>query len=135
MSSDIVSYELTINAPPATVFDLLTEAEGLLQWIAVEAEVEAQPGGRISWTHENGRKVEGRFLAVEPPRRIVFTYGWQDHPTVGPGSTVVEVDLAPVDSEATHLTLVHRELPAADREDHAVGWRHFLGLLADVAGA
>lgn len=134
MSTDIVNYQLTIDAPRATIFELLTEADGLLQWIAIEAVVEPEPGGVIAWTHENGQAVEGRFLELDRPGRLVFTYGWRDNPTIGPGATLVEVTLVEVGPGSTRLTLVHRELPEADREDHLAGWRHFLDRLAAVAG-
>ena len=38
----------------------------------------------------------GRFLEVEPPRRIVFTWGWElEGSPLAPGSSVVEVELIP----------------------------------------
>ena len=131
--TDIVSHDLTINAPAGTIFDLMTTAEGLVQWIAVDATVEAHTGGRISWTHADGRTVDGEFVEIQRPHRIVFTYGWRDHDTIGPGSTIVEVTLTSVDSDSTHLSLVHRLLPATERESHSFGWRHFIGALSSTS--
>lgn len=131
--TDIVSHDLIINAPPSVIFDLMTSAEGLLQWIAIDANVEACTGGTISWTHANGRTIDGEFVEIQRPNRIVFTYGWRGHQLIGAGTTVVEVTLTPADADTTHLRLVHRQLPDNERESHALGWRHFIAMLASTS--
>jgi Activator of Hsp90 ATPase homolog 1-like protein len=53
----------------------------------------------------------GRFLQVDPPRRIVFTWGWEiERSPLPPGSSVVEVELIP-QGDATLVRLTHRDLP------------------------
>jgi uncharacterized protein YndB with AHSA1/START domain len=74
----------------------------------------------------------GEFREIDPPRRVVFTWGWEGHPAVPPGSSTVEIDLAP-DGEGTLLRLTHRRLPDEEIEQHAHGWDHFLPRLATAA--
>ena len=40
------------------------------------AELDPRPGGLYRIHVPGGRVAEGRFVALEPPHRIVFTWGW-----------------------------------------------------------
>jgi uncharacterized protein YndB with AHSA1/START domain len=72
----------------------------------------------------------GSFVELEPYRRIVFTWGWENEgDPVPPGSSPVEIDLAP-DADGTLLTLTHSGLPAPAREPHRGGWEHYLARLS-----
>ena len=53
----------------------------------------------------------GRFVEIEPDRRVVITSGWEmpGNP-VAPGSSIVEIDLVP-DGGETIVRLIHRDLP------------------------
>jgi uncharacterized protein YndB with AHSA1/START domain len=135
MSEVLVEEEVMIAAPREVVFELLTTAQGLLEWMAVEAECEPAPGGLIRWRHENGAVMSGRFVAIEPPSRVVFTYGWErGGPDLAPGSTRVEIVLEE-DGGGTRLRLVHSRLPGGVADEHRRGWRWFLGRLAQRATA
>ena len=135
MNRPIVEYAVPIDAPPAVVFSLLTEPAGLTQWLAAEAQVEPREGGIVSWTHEDGTTVRGDVLAVDPPHRLAFTYGWDGSASVGPGTTVVEILLEAAGPGRTLLHLTHRHLPGGERDRHLAGWRHFIGRLVVVAGS
>ncbi|HEV8535690.1 MAG TPA: SRPBCC domain-containing protein [Candidatus Limnocylindria bacterium] len=67
-----------------------------------------------------------------PPRRVVFTWGWEGSEFVPPGMSTVEIDLERVGS-GTRLRLVHRGLPEAAITTHTEGWDYFLPRLIDVA--
>jgi uncharacterized protein YndB with AHSA1/START domain len=129
----LVVKELFINAPPQRVYELLTDAELLIEWMAPEATVDARIGGDIRWTHVNGDSVIGSFVELVPGRRIVFTYGW-DRPDVAvpPGSTTVEIDLRPARG-GTELRLVHRGLVGPMADAHSGGWSNYLARLASFA--
>jgi uncharacterized protein YndB with AHSA1/START domain len=128
------SYELRIAAPAAVVWELLTTADGLVRWVGPEASAEPVPGGALRWVHPDGSTVVGRFVELEPHRRVVFTYGWEDgRMGVPPESTTVEIELSEEDGE-TILRLVHRGLPPEAVEPHEHGWRYFLGELRVAAG-
>jgi uncharacterized protein YndB with AHSA1/START domain len=127
-----VTAEIRIDAAPEAVFPFLTDPERIVRWKGVEARVEAVPGGeyRVSVTARN--VAVGEYVAVEPPRRVVFTWGWEGDELLPPGSSTVEIELVP-DGGATIVRLTHSGLPdgadAAQRE----GWEHFLPRLATVA--
>ncbi len=129
----LVEREVVIDAPPSTVYRHLTTVDGLLRWMAVEAVSEAVPGGAIRWTYENGAVMLGRYLELIPPRRIVFSYGWQDGGRMGihPETTQVEIDLIE-EGGKTRLRLLHRDLPDAYADFHQMGWTYFLGRLVDL---
>jgi uncharacterized protein YndB with AHSA1/START domain len=121
-----VRHTRTVAAPLDAVFDLFTTADGLCEWLAVRAEVDARIGGSIRWTHDNGDVVAGTFVAFERPHRIVFTYGWERGGYGVPvESSEVEVTFTRV-GDATRLTLIHRGLPDALIDIHARGWSRFL---------
>lgn len=127
----LVEREIEIDAPREIVFELLTEARGLLEWMAVEAESDVVVGGRLWWRHENGAVMRGRFVEIDPPRRVVFTYGWEaGGPDVPPESTRVEIELSERDGVTT-LRLSHHLLPAEVANDHRQGWEWFLKKLAE----
>ena len=72
-------------------------------------------------------------MEVDPPRRIVFTWGWELELLVTPPqSTVVEVSLTP-DGEETVVRLAHRRLKPDAVPFHQAGWDHYLPRLALVA--
>jgi uncharacterized protein YndB with AHSA1/START domain len=131
----LATHEMTIEAPAATVWELLTTAEGLVRWVGPEATAVAEPGGALRWIHPDGATVVGRFVELEPPRRLVFTYGWEDgRMGVAPGSTTVVIELTEREGVTT-LRLEHHGLPPAVVDDHERGWAYFLGLMQGRAEA
>jgi uncharacterized protein YndB with AHSA1/START domain/ketosteroid isomerase-like protein len=126
----VIDYSIRIDAPAAVVFEMLTDAKLLTEWMAAHADVDAQPGGTFRWVYENGDIVLGHFVEIDPPRRLVLAYGWElpVSRAIPPGSTRVEFTLEEADG-ATNLHLVHVGLPAAEEESHRGGWAYFLGRL------
>jgi len=126
------TYELTIAAPAAVVWEHITTAAGLVRWVGPDAVADPVPGGELRWTHPNGATVVGRFLELVPHRRVVFSYGWEDgRMGVPPESTTVEIELVEAEG-ATTLRLTHHGLPPAAVDDHERGWAYFLGILRDA---
>ena len=124
--------ELTIAAPPEVVFPYFTDPARMVDWIGVAAVLDPRPGG--TFRLEQGRNVVvGEYLEVDPPRRVVFSWGYEGAAlTLAAGSTRVEVTLEP-EGGGTRLVLLHHGLPGALRDPHAQGWEHYLGRLAPVA--
>jgi uncharacterized protein YndB with AHSA1/START domain len=77
--------------------------------------------------------VRGHYVVIDPPRRLVFTWGFVGSPELPPGASSVEVTLTK-QASGTRVDLVHRGLAEPERVRHARGWRHFLGRLADRNG-
>jgi uncharacterized protein YndB with AHSA1/START domain len=120
-----------IAAPPEAVFPFLVEPEKMLRWMGSEAELEPLPGGRF-WLNVNSNDTAiGTYTEVDPPRRVIFTWGWEGSADVPPGSTTVTVTLT-VDGDGTLVELRHTGLPASASTSHSAGWGHFLPLLADA---
>jgi uncharacterized protein YndB with AHSA1/START domain len=116
----------------ATLFRAFTNAAALRQWwgprdFVIDAitfparvgevyrvELTAPDGSR--WSHE------GRFLAVDPPHRLVYTWQW----TAGPLSraeSLVELTFAD-DPAGTLVTISHsRFVSDVEANGHAAGWR------------
>jgi uncharacterized protein YndB with AHSA1/START domain len=129
----LVEKRLFIAASPARVYELFTDAERLVEWMAPHVVLDARPGGELTWTHLNGDSVVGAFVELVPGRRIVFTYGWdRDDVRIPPGSTTVEIHLRPRDG-GTELHLVHRGLAGLMTDAHSGGWNNYLGRLTAVA--
>lgn len=130
----VAEVEVQIAASPETVFDFFTDPDKMIQWMGRSAELDPVPGGRLH-CDINGRHVAGgSYVEVDPPRRIVFTWGWEgEDASVAPGESTVEVDLVP-DGSGTQLRLVHRDLPDADSaERHNEGWSHYTQRLSVAA--
>jgi uncharacterized protein YndB with AHSA1/START domain len=129
----LVDRTIHIDADVTEVYELLTDAEQFVRWMAPTATLDPRPGGVVSWEHLNGDVVSGTYVELVPHRRVVFTYGWERHDVgVPPGSTVVEIDLRPKDG-GTELHLVHRGLPDPMADAHAGGWANYLDRLATTA--
>ncbi|MGH8946110.1 MAG: SRPBCC family protein [Acidimicrobiia bacterium] len=132
MSAPLV-IERYIEADPAQVYSFLTDSDRWARWQGVEATIQARPQGLLAMTMGNGMRARGQFLELVPDHRVVFTWGWIDHPELPPGSTTVEIDLVPK-SGGTLLVLTHRGLPEEEVPVHTSGWEHYLGRLGVVAG-
>ena len=129
----LIDKTIFIDAPPEHVYELLTEAESLMEWMAPQARSDPRPEGELTWTHQAGDTVVGRFIDLVPARRVVFSFGW-DRPDieVPAGSTVVEIDLTPRRG-GTSLRLVHRGLAGPMADAHDGGWNNYLSRLAALA--
>jgi uncharacterized protein YndB with AHSA1/START domain len=128
-----IEVEMRIGAPPEVVFAYFVDPELYRRWKGSTAELDARPGGLYRVLMPSGDRVLGEYVAVEPPHRVVFTWGFEGNSNLPPGSSTVEITLA-ADGDATIVRLRHDRLPSdLSREQHAVGWRHYLERLAVVA--
>jgi uncharacterized protein YndB with AHSA1/START domain len=132
VSDDTFSTAVRIDAPPAEVFPYLTDAELVVRWMGEWANLQPVPGGTLA-IDINGVPIRGEYLVVEPPNRVVFSWGAAASDVHPPGSTTVEIVLRE-DGDGTILELVHRDLPPEELAQHGVGWGHFLERLV-VAGS
>jgi uncharacterized protein YndB with AHSA1/START domain len=129
-------FERTIEiaARPETVWRLLTVPGELTRWMGLAATLDLRPGGAYRVAMLPGSAVSGALVEIDPPRRLVCSWGWEDegHP-VGPGSSTVEFELTPT-ATGTLLRLRHRDLPGpAAAASHRRGWDHYLPRLALAA--
>jgi uncharacterized protein YndB with AHSA1/START domain len=135
--TDAIIREIHIDASPETVFAFFTEPDKVTRWLADEATLDPRPGGVNHQTHPGGADnpggpyfMRGEFVEVEPPSRVVFTWGFENPDVdIDPGESTVEVTFEPEDG-GTRVRLVHSGLPESERASHAEGWTEMLERLA-----
>lgn len=124
--------EIHIDAPPETVFGFLTEPEKMVKWMGIEATFEARPGG-LYRVNVNGEDVaRGEVVEVTPPRRVVYSWGWEGGDVLPPGGSRIEITLEEEDG-GTHLRMVHSGIPTRMVAPHGEGWDHYVPRLAAAA--
>jgi uncharacterized protein YndB with AHSA1/START domain len=128
-----VVSEIRIAAPPETVFPFLVDPAKMMRWMGSHVELDPRSNGTYAVDLNAQARARGTFLEVEPPSRVVFTFGWEADESCPPGASMVEVTLTP-DGDGTFVRLVHRGLTTAEmRDQHQHGWQHYLGRLAVAA--
>lgn len=127
---DVVTVERWIDAAPETVFSFFCDRSRWLSWQGVMAEIDPRPGGTFRMNVRGDGYATGRFVVVEPHRRIVLTWGWENEALgVPPGSSTVEVTFE-ADRGGTLVRLTHAGLPPMALDPHREGWGHYLDRLA-----
>jgi uncharacterized protein YndB with AHSA1/START domain len=129
--SELYATEVDLPAPAEEVFRHLTDPAAMIRWMGQHATLRPVPGGAFE-IDINGVPVRGRYLELDPPRRVLVSWGVAGNPALPPGATQVEFTLTPTPA-GTRLRLVHRGLPPDQASIHATGWQHFLGRLAQAA--
>jgi uncharacterized protein YndB with AHSA1/START domain len=130
-----VRREIQIAAHPETVWEFLVQPEKATRWMGEAASLDPRPGGEYRVEVIPGQVAAGEFVEVDPPPRLVWTWGWtpESQSPVAEGSTRIEVELEP-DGEGTLLRFTHSGLPDADATaKHAHGWDHYLERLETAA--
>jgi uncharacterized protein YndB with AHSA1/START domain len=127
MTPDLVVTTI-IEASPQEVFPYLVQPDLLVRWLGSWVDVDPQPGGEFA-TDMGETQVRGSYLTVDPPYRVVFTWGIPGNETLPAGSTTVEIVLRP-EGDATVVELTHRDLPDDWYGGHRQGWTDRLGDLA-----
>ncbi len=120
--------EVTVHiaARPETVFPYFTDPARYVQWMGNHATLEPVPGGTYRVRMRDGVEAAGEFVEVDPPHRLVFTWGWTHDHAVAPGSTRVVVTLEEEDG-GTRVVLRHHDLPDdGQRDHHRKGWEAYL---------
>ena len=126
-AAEALTATVRIGAPPADVFPYFIDPALLIQWIGEWADLLPEPGGVFALNFSN-TAVRGEYVEVDPPRRVVFTWGVPGKDSLPPGSTTVEVILT-ADGPDTIVELFHHGLPVEERDSHLEGWTTQLGRL------
>jgi uncharacterized protein YndB with AHSA1/START domain len=125
-----VEVTVHIAARPETVFPYFTDPARYVQWMGNHATLEPVPGGTYRVRMRDGVEAAGEFVEVDPPHRLVFTWGWTHDHAVAPGSTRVVVTLEEEDG-GTRVVLRHHDLPDdGQRDHHRKGWEAYLERLS-----
>ena len=125
--------ERTFAAPVGTVFDAWTSVEVLRRWwpagygwTTPEAEVDLRVGGRLRLVMRDPAGAEyggeGRYLEIDRPSRLVFSWRWDD-PSLGPDEQRVEVTFTANPDASTTVVLVNDGLDDVAARSHEEGWQ------------
>jgi uncharacterized protein YndB with AHSA1/START domain len=130
----------TFAAPRERIFNAWTRSEELRKWFApgplttAVADSDLRVGGRyrITMRGPDGKEhtVTGVYQIIEPPRRLVYTWRWEDKPSAGESTVTVEFNDR---GESTEVVLRHEGLPnEKERAEHEQGWNGCLEKLEKV---
>lgn len=133
----IVRVTRRFDASAERVFDAWLDAKRAARWLfatdtgtIVRAEIDARVGGSFTLTdRRDGQDLEhtGRYLVIERPRRLVFTFGL---PAFASTFDRVTIEIVPL-GNGCELTLTHEMKPewAHFRERTENGWARMLAAL------
>lgn len=108
----VLRIERTFDAPVERVFEAWTSGEVLRRWLhgkrdweTPTAEVDLRVGGRIRIVMRDPSDgteagATGEYHVVEPPRTLVFTWVWDDHPD---HPQLIELEFSERDGRTTVL--------------------------------
>jgi len=144
MNDNVLEMERLIPAPPERVFEYWTEPELVAKWFGPgdfdvpTSQLDLRPGGKWRTTIRSPegtlRTVSGVYNTIEPPRRLVFTWAWDDDNGIRGHETQVTVTLEPTPG-GTRLRLVQEDFQNREVRDlHNGGWSSSLNKLQRLAG-
>jgi uncharacterized protein YndB with AHSA1/START domain len=131
MAAEPLTASVHIEAAPEQVFEYFTSPEAIVRWMGDYALLRPAPGGAFE-VDINGVPVRGRYLEVEPPHRLLISWGHAGSDRLPPGASTVEVRLSPAGG-GTRVEIEHRDLPEDMRDAFGRGWPHFVARLAVAA--
>ena len=128
-----------IQAPRDRVYAAWTDPAQLKQWFGPEnvqtheLVADARVGGKFRWDLSNpeGEKMtcRGEYRELQPGKKIVFTWQWEDDEDWENHVSIVTVELDDAGGE-TALRLTHEKLPNKEsRDGHTRGWNSALDKL------
>ena len=135
LSNQTLSYTMdrrvVIAAPRDLVFRYFTDSERWARWWGKGSTIDPRPEGEVNITHPNGVQMGGRVVEIDPPEKIVFTYGYRSGTPIPEGGSLVTIRLAE-HADGTELNLSHAFGETSMRDEHIQGWRYQLAVFGNV---
>jgi uncharacterized protein YndB with AHSA1/START domain len=128
LAAETVTVSVHIDAPPEQVYEYFIRPEAIVRWMGDYALLEPEPGGQFT-VDVKGAPVRGRFMLLDPPHRLVISWGYAGSDRLPPGASTLDVRFV-AEGTGTRVDLEHRDLPGDERPGHAAGWAHYLARLA-----
>jgi uncharacterized protein YndB with AHSA1/START domain len=132
----LVRVSRVLPAPRDEVFRAWTDPELFRVWFKPRggsipsAELDVRVGGRFRIAIERLGFVYyavGEYLEVDPPNRLVSTFGWERVPLVRLTDTRLTVEFVARGDDRTEVVITHERLGTRTlRALHAWGWRSTL---------
>jgi uncharacterized protein YndB with AHSA1/START domain len=122
---------IVIRASRETVFRFFTESDLWAAWWGAGSTIGTRPGERVYIRYSNGVEASGELVEVDPPERIVFTYGFVSGNPIPVGASRATITL---EREGVHtrLRLTHAFADPIARDHHIQGWRYQLSVFANT---
>ena len=139
LADTVLQASCVLKAKPDRVYEAWTNPEQFSNWFSASPEMkcelpefDCQVGGkyRFSMVSPDGTKYIGfgRYLVLDRPKRISFTWQWEESGTEK-GESKVTIDLSP-EGDGTRLVLTHERLASTESRDlHSEGWTGCLSRL------
>ena len=124
-----MTASIHIEARPDEVYEYFTRSDAMEAWMGQFARLDPVIGGEFAVDIE-GTAVRGRYLELDPPKRLVVSWGFAGSDELPAGASTVQVDLLDEDG-GTRVEITHTDLPEPRAAGHETGWHHFLGRLRD----
>jgi uncharacterized protein YndB with AHSA1/START domain len=129
-NAPLVRVQRVMPAAPEVVFDQWLDPESLAEWMCprpvrvIALRVEPRVGGSVQFDIDDvGTRVliTGRFLAIDRPHQLRFTWSASDWPDPTAVS-VVNVAFEPLGDDQTLMTIEHSLLPPDTFDEYQSGW-------------
>lgn len=131
-NTHLLEIERILKAPRDRVYAAWTNPDELRQWFGPDKvrtrtlTADARVGGtfRLEMVTPEGENwaVSGEYRELQPGRKIVFTWQWEDDEDWAETMSVVTIELSDC-AGGTALRLKHESLPSdQSRERHTEGW-------------
>ncbi|MEW5915128.1 MAG: SRPBCC domain-containing protein [Gemmatimonadota bacterium] len=132
MPNEIV-VKVRSAAAPETVFKFLSDPQRAALWLGAGAVFDATPESPLLVPFPHSAAARGVVTNVTPGKGVEFTWGYEGHAELPPGSSKVRIDLEP-DGVGTMIVLRHTlTAPPNVAAEHEQGWRHYATALAHAA--
>lgn len=119
------------DAPPALVFKVWTSADHVSRWLGpkdftcTHCKVDFKPGGawRACIRAPEGKDYwcGGIYREIAPPKRLVFTFAWEEDGERGQETTVTVTFEAQGDKTRMNFTQIPFDT-VENRDSHSGGW-------------
>lgn len=117
--------ERRLEHPPAAVWKMLTEPQGIAQWLA-PGTIELRPGGAVRIDFgDSGTTIDSTVLEIEAPRLLAYSWSSGSEPE-RPLHWALEAD----GTEATRLVLTVGVPAGEDAPKACAGFEAHLDMLA-----
>ena len=120
MKTRAIRQSVLLPAPPATVFQALTDSGQHTAFTGSPARLPARVGGAM---RAYDGYISGKMLGLWPGVGLLQTWRTTEWPE-GYADSRLEIRLAPAGA-GTRLTMIHSEVPASQARRYAEGWRAF----------
>ena len=134
----VVQVRRTLTCSPEQAFRAWTDPQLVPLWFkprdgsGTRPEMDVRVGGSYRWGMEREGRVAyavGEYLTVDPPSRLVFTFGWEQMPGIELSDSLVTVEFSP-HRDGVEIVITHERLHGREEcELHGQGWREMLANL------